>query len=92
MTTDKRKVDVFTAGCLVCSPTVKMVKDLACASCDVRVYDINKGCETDECLDLAKQYNLKTVPAVVVDGKLLACCQTADLVSMEQLPGVGLPL
>lgn len=71
---DKRKVEVFTAGCPVCDPTVKTVKDLACSSCNVHVHDLNKGCDTDECRVEAQKYGLKTVPAVVVNGKVVSCC------------------
>ncbi len=65
----KRIVEVFTAGCPVCDETVEMVKSLSCPSCDVTVYDLNKGCETNVCRDKAKEYGLKRLPAVVVDGK-----------------------
>lgn len=71
---DKRKVEVFTAGCTVCDPTVKMVQELACLSCDIHIHDLNKGCETDECRVEAKKYGLRTVPAVVVGGNILSCC------------------
>lgn len=74
MADQKRKVEIFTAGCLVCEPTVKAVHEAACQSCDVKVYDLNKGCETDECRIAAEKYSLKTVPAVVVDGKVVFCC------------------
>lgn len=45
----KRKIEVFTAGCPVCDEAVKMVKSAACQSCEVVVYDLNKGYATDEC-------------------------------------------
>ena len=70
-----RKVEVFTAGCHVCDETVKIVKDLACPSCDVTVYDLNAKCATKECVRKAKQYGIKSVPTVVIDGKLASCCQ-----------------
>lgn len=86
---DKRKVEVFTAGCPVCDPAVKMVKELACPSCDVHVHDLNKGCETDECRMEAQKYGLKTIPAVVVDGKVCSCCEN-DGVNKEDLQGAGI--
>ena len=72
----KRKVEVFTAGCPVCEPTVELVKKMACPSCEVVVYDLNKGCDTNECRDKAKKYGINRLPAVVVDGNLLDCCNT----------------
>lgn len=93
MTDKKRKVEVFTAGCPVCDSVVKMVQDLACPSCDVHIHDLNQGCETDECRGKARKYNLKTVPAVVVDGKLVACCENPGP-NREDLKaaGIGTPL
>lgn len=90
---DKRKVEVFTAGCPVCDPAVKMVKELACPSCDVHIHDLNKGCETDECRMEAQKYGLKTVPAVVVDSRVVACCQNPGP-NREDLKaaGIGTPL
>ena len=71
----KRTVEVFTAGCPVCEPTVKLVKEIACDSCEVIVYDLNKGCSTNICRDKAEQYGITRLPAVVVNGKLLDCCR-----------------
>ncbi len=87
-----RKVEVFTAGCPVCDPAVRLVKELACPSCEVVVYDLREGCATNECRDKAKAYGIHRVPAVAVDGKLVECCQVGA-VSREDLAaaGVGRP-
>jgi len=93
MTDNKRKVEVFTAGCPVCDPAVKMVKELACPSCDVHIHDLNKGCETDECRVEAQKYGLKTVPAVVVDGKVASCCNNSGSNEEDlKAAGIGTPL
>lgn len=93
MADKKRKVEVFTAGCLVCDSTVKLVKELACPSCDIHVHDLNKGCETDECRDEAQKYGLNTVPAVVIDGKLVSCCDNPGPNREDfKLAGIGTPL
>jgi glutaredoxin len=90
---DKRKVEIFTAGCPVCDPTVKMVQELACPSCDVHVHDLNKGCETDECRIEAQKYGIKTVPAVVIDGKICSCCDNPGPNREDlQAAGIGIPL
>ncbi len=69
----KRKVEVFSAGCPACEPTVQLVKSIACPSCEVQVFDMNKP----EVAAKAKEYGVKTVPAVVIDGKLASCCAGA---------------
>lgn len=73
--TSKRKVEVFTAGCPLCDDAVKTVKEIACESCEVIVYDLREGCATMECREKAKQYGVVRVPTVVVDGKIAGCCQ-----------------
>lgn len=88
----KRKIEVFTSGCPVCKPVVDLVKKVACSSCDVVIYDLNKGCDTNECRDKAKQYGIQKVPAVVVDGKLLDCCKTGSVTEAAlRSAGVGRP-
>lgn len=84
----KRTVEIFTAGCPVCDDTVKLVNSVACPSCEVTVYDLNKGAETNVCRDKAKSYGVKRLPAVAVDGKLLECCEIGP-VSLDTLKAAG---
>lgn len=86
----KRKIEVFTAGCPVCDGTVKLVKELACDNCDVIVYDLNKGCETNECRNKATQYGIVRVPAVAVDGQLVDCCKNQQPITREALVAAGI--
>ncbi len=83
----KRLVEVFTAGCPLCDPVVKMVQALACPSCELQVYDITKaGAEK------AKAYGVTRVPAVVVNGKLADCCRSTGVdVAVLKSAGVGVP-
>lgn len=67
---EKRKVEIFSAGCTICDQVVQMVNQTACPSCDVSVLDIRDA----EAADRAKKLGVHTVPAVVVDGVLAACC------------------
>jgi glutaredoxin len=68
--TTKRKVEVFSAGCPVCQETVKLVKSLACPSCEVQVLDMNDPAVASR----AKRLGVRSVPAVAIDGKLAECC------------------
>ncbi len=84
---DKRKIEIFSAGCAVCDETVALVNSLACPSCDVEVLDT----QTDDVAAKAKQYGVRSVPAVVVDGQLAACCAGgADEASLRAV-GIGEP-
>ncbi|MEO2127690.1 MAG: thioredoxin family protein [Christiangramia sp.] len=85
----KRQVEVFTAGCPVCDPVVNMVKELACENCDVKIYDLVKQCDDKTCLTKMEEYNIKKIPAVAVNGKLLSCCKNEG-VSRESLIEAGI--
>jgi glutaredoxin 3 len=66
----KRKVEVFSAGCSVCQDTVALVQRVACPSCEVSVLDMNDP----QVAARAKALGIRSVPAVVIDGKLADCC------------------
>lgn len=68
MINQKRKIEVFTAGCPLCPETVALVKE-AVASCGCEV--IERRCEGDECCDEAKGYGVRAMPTVVVDGQIM---------------------
>lgn len=71
----KRKVEVFTSGCFLCEETVSLVKELACPSCEVNIYNLAEPCDSEECIKKAKKYGVNSVPTVVIDGKIVECCQ-----------------
>ncbi len=68
--TDKRKIEIFSAGCPACDEVVQTVNALACPSCDIQVLDMRQ----DDVAARAKEYGIQSVPAVVIDGKLSDCC------------------
>ncbi len=79
MTSEKRRVEVFTAGCPLCEDTVRLVTSLACPSCEVQVYDLREGCATNVCREKATRYGITAVPAVAVNGVLLDCCRRGPI-------------
>jgi hypothetical protein len=85
----KRKIEIFIANCPVCDPVVKQINELSCGNCDVIVYDLVQQCDNKTCLNKAKEYGVKKVPAVVVDGKLLSCCQAGEI-TRESLINAGI--
>lgn len=66
----KRKIEVFSAGCPVCEETIQMVNRVACSSCEVSVLDMRDS----QVAKRAKDLGIRSVPAVVIDGKLASCC------------------
>lgn len=65
-----RKIEVFSAGCSVCDDTVALINRIACPSCEVLILDMHQPDVSKQ----AKRYSIRSVPAVVVDGKLADCC------------------
>jgi glutaredoxin 3 len=65
-----RTVEVFSAGCAVCTDTIEMVQRVACPSCVVTVLDIRDPAVARR----AKDLDIRSVPAVVIDGALAGCC------------------
>ncbi len=66
----KRKIEVFSAGCPACEETIELVNRAACPSCEVSVLDMNDP----QVAKRAKDLGIRSVPSVVIDGKLADCC------------------
>lgn len=86
---DKRKIEVFSAGCPACDETVQLVERLACPSCDVEVLDMHD----QNVASRAKSLGVQSVPAVVIDGTLADCCsgRGPDEATLKSA-GVGQPI
>ena len=66
----KRKIEVFSAGCPACEDTIALVNRVACPSCEITVLDMHDM----KVAQRAKSLGIRSVPAVVIDGKLADCC------------------
>ena len=82
---DKRKIEVFSAGCAVCNEVIEAVKREACPSCEVIVHDMKDM----QVVRRAKELGIRSVPTVVIDGKLASCCAGRG-VDIEVLKDAGL--
>lgn len=65
-----RKIEIFSAGCPACQDTVELVNRVACPSCEVSILDMNDSSVAER----ARGLGIRSVPAVVVDGRLADCC------------------
>ncbi|OGC88078.1 MAG: hypothetical protein A2142_06505 [candidate division Zixibacteria bacterium RBG_16_48_11] len=63
-----RKIEVFTAGCPICTETLELVKS-ATKDCGCQVME--KRFVDKAYADEAKSYGIKAMPAIVVDGVLV---------------------
>lgn len=65
-----RRIEVFSAECPACRETIDLVKEVACASCEVNILDLNDVAVAER----VKTLGIRSVPAVVIDGELADCC------------------
>ena len=65
-----RKIEIFSAGCPVCEEVIQVVMRLACPSCDINILDMREP----EVASRAKSLRIKSVPAIVIDGRIAECC------------------
>ncbi|MBI1342441.1 MAG: glutaredoxin [Terrimonas sp.] len=72
----KQKIEIFTAGCPVCDPVVNLVKETISDNSDIIIYDLVKQCEEKTCIQKMSVYGINRVPSIVVNGKLLECCDS----------------
>lgn len=87
--TSKRKIEIFSAGCAICEDVVEQVKNMACQSCDITVLDMHEHSIANR----AKKLGIKSLPAVVIDGRLADCCASRGIdESVLRAAGVGSPL
>lgn len=84
-----RKIEVFSAGCSVCEETISLINRIACPSCEVEILIMHRS----DVAKKAKQYGVRSVPAVVIDGVLAGCCEGRgpDEVTLRAA-GLGQPL
>jgi glutaredoxin 3 len=85
MADKKRTIEIFSAGCPVCESVVEQVRDAACPSCDIQVVDM----KAPDIQKRAAELGIRSVPAVVIDGKLADCCAGRG-VDLDVLRSAGL--
>jgi len=84
----KRKIEVFSAGCSVCEEAVALVNRLACPSCEVSVLDM----KNPDVSKRAKGLGVRSVPAIVIEGQLARCCSQGIKEETLNAAGLGQPL
>ena len=86
---EKRQIEIFSAGCPVCQDAIDLITRIACTSCEISVLDMNDK----EVAKHATELGVRSVPTVVVDGKLAECCIGRGVEEdMLRAAGIGQPL
>ncbi|MCH8091329.1 MAG: thioredoxin family protein [Proteobacteria bacterium] len=81
----KRQIEIFSAGCPVCEAAIARINEIACPSCEVTTLDMNE----EGVAERAEALGVRSLPAVVIDGKLADCC-TSQGVDEDVLRAAGL--
>ena len=81
----KRKIEIFSAGCAACNEAIETVKRAACPSWEVTVHNMKNM----DVAKRAKSLGIRSVPSVVIDGKLADCCSGRG-VDVQVLRAAGL--
>jgi glutaredoxin 3 len=66
----KHRIEVFSAGCPPCNDAVELIRKLAGDVHEVHIRDMQKA----DIAHRAKSLGVRSLPAVVIDGKLGGCC------------------
>ena len=66
----KHKIEIFSAGCKTCKDAIEAVRKLAGSEDEMVVHDMHQH----EIAIRAAQHGVRSLPAVVIDGKLAGCC------------------
>jgi hypothetical protein len=82
---DKRKIEVFSAGCALCHDVIDVVRREAGSSDEVIVSNMTDS----RVLKRATELGVRSVPAVVIDGNLASCCADRG-VDIQVLKAAGL--
>lgn len=86
---EKRQVEIYSAGCPVCQDTINLVNRIACDSCEIRILDMNNT----EIAARAIKLGIRSVPAVTINGKLAECCSDRGVdENTLRAAGIGQPL
>jgi glutaredoxin len=82
----RRRVEIFSAGCRTCLTTIEQLRQVIDPRHEIIIHDMHGDTGAAE---RAEAFGIRTVPAVVVDGFLLACCKNKGP-TLQELHAAGL--
>jgi len=85
--TEKKTIEIYSAECPVCKGTIDEIIKAMCPTCDVAVFDTHDP----EIAERVKKIGIHSVPAVVVDGKVISGSSGAgmDIEAVKEAVGRG---
>jgi glutaredoxin 3 len=66
------KIEIFSAGCTCCTKAIDMVRSIAGNKDEVIILDMTEP----SVIERAVKLDIRSVPSVLIDGKLADCCSS----------------
>jgi len=66
------KIEIFSAGCSCCTKAIDMVRGISGDKDKVIILDMTEPSVIERAIKL----DIRSVPAVIIDGKLADCCSS----------------
>ncbi len=86
---NRRKIEIFSAGCSACDEAIQTVNRIACSSCEIEILDMHQPSVSER----AGTLGIRRVPAIVIDGRLPECCVAGGVdEQVLRAAGVGVSL
>lgn len=88
MDTSNRGVtaEVFVSDCPLCTEALDLVEEIAAVEDRI----VTRNLSNEEALERAEELGITSVPAVALDGRLAACCRSAEGFDASVLRAAGL--
>jgi glutaredoxin 3 len=83
----RRIIEIYGAGCSCCEDMITEIKEAACPSDEVITHDMRLRTVAER----AKRIGIRSVPAVLIDGKLTDCCSGGPNLVVLRAIGLGKP-
>lgn len=86
----RKRVEVFSAGCRTCQRTIEQLRETLGPEHELIVHEVH---QSEAASARADAFGIRTLPAVAVNGELLACCRNSGPTLTElRAVGVARPL
>ena len=66
------KIEIFSAGCPCCKKAIDMVRSIVDDEDEIIILDMSEPSVIERAIKL----DIRSVPSVLIDGKLADCCST----------------
>jgi glutaredoxin 3 len=81
----RRIVEIYSASCACCDDLITEIKEAAGPADEVITHDMR----LETVAERAKRIGIRSIPAVLIDGKLTDCCSGGPTLKLLKEAGLG---